>query len=125
MAEGLMRHISQGQINVSSAGSDPTGIHPDAINTMQMLGIDIRQQQSKSFDDVVHNTYDAVITVCDRAREVCPTFPGEGQHIHWGYPDPTVITDDILRQQAFAQTAAGLKSRIEHYMVQLAAGRTS
>ena len=116
MAEGLMRHLSGGQIAVMSAGSEPTSVHPDAIRTMDAFGIDIRSQQSKTFDSVRNHHFDTVITVCDRAREVCPTFPGTGQQIHWGFPDPAAIEDESVRHEAFAETAQHLKSRIEHFL---------
>jgi ArsR family transcriptional regulator, arsenate/arsenite/antimonite-responsive transcriptional repressor / arsenate reductase (thioredoxin) len=116
IAEGLMRHMSAGQIAVSSAGSEPAIIHPDAVRTMAALGIDIRAQHAKGFEDVRDQPFDTVITVCDRAREVCPTFPGEAQHIHWGLPDPAAIADEQERQQAFADTAQRLHSRIRHYL---------
>ena len=125
MAEGLMRHLSAGQIRVSSAGSEPATIHPDAIHTMNTLDIDIRSQHSKGFEDVLDQSFDTVITVCDRAREVCPTFPGEGLHIHWGFPDPAAIEDPHQRQQAFAETAQRLRARIQHYLTELKTGAST
>jgi ArsR family transcriptional regulator, arsenate/arsenite/antimonite-responsive transcriptional repressor / arsenate reductase (thioredoxin) len=122
MAEGLMRHLSAGQIQVSSAGSEPAAVHPDAVHTMNALDIDIRSQRSKGFEDVLDQPFDIVITVCDRAREVCPTFPGEGQHIHWGFTDPAAIEDQHARQQAFAETAKRLQARIQHYLTELKTG---
>jgi len=116
MAEGLMRHLSDGQVDVSSAGSDPRAIHQDAIRTMDALGIDIRSQRAQGFGDFVGRPFDTIITVCDRAREICPTFPGAGQFMHWGLPDPTMYQDDAERRQAFAETARGLQARIEHYL---------
>lgn len=122
MAEGLMRHLSAGQMPVSSAGSEPATIHPDAVQTMDALDIDIRSQRSKGFEDVLNQSFDTVITVCDRAREICPTFPGEGQHIHWGFPDPAAIEDPHERQQAFVETAKRLQARIQHYLIELKTG---
>jgi len=122
MAEALMRHLSRGQIRVSSAGSEPATVHPDAVNTMDTLDIDIRAQRSKGFEEVLDQSFDTVITVCDRAREVCPAFPGEGQHIHWGFPDPAAISDEHQRQQAFAETAHRLQARIQHYLTELKSG---
>lgn len=119
IAEGLLRHLSQGTLDVSSAGSQPTKIHPDAVRTMDALGIDIRGQQSRPLSEFEDQAFDYVITVCDRAREVCPTFPGEGTQMHWGFPDPIVIQDDASRAEVFAQTAAQLQSRIEHFLCTL------
>lgn len=120
MAEALSRKISKGRIDVFSAGSDPTPVHPETIRTLDAFGIDIRAQQSKSLDEFSQQSFDYVITVCDLAREVCPTFAGDGQQIHWGFPDPLLIQDDNLRQQAFVETANRLKTRIEYFLIELA-----
>jgi ArsR family transcriptional regulator, arsenate/arsenite/antimonite-responsive transcriptional repressor / arsenate reductase (thioredoxin) len=125
MAEGLMRHLSDGQIDVISAGSEPTMIHPDAIATMETLGIDIQTQTSKHFDTYLGQPFDYVISVCDRAREVCPIVPTTGQQIHWGFPDPAAIKDAAIRQQAFMSTANRLKSRIEHFLSGLQKGTSA
>jgi len=116
IAEGLMRHLTEGQVYVSSAGSEPGAVHPDAVRTMETLGIDIRNQYSKGFDDVIDQTFDFVITVCDRAREVCPTFPGDGQHIHWGFPDPLMIEDPAKRAEVFHQMTMRLTRRIRYFL---------
>lgn len=116
MAEGLLRHLSQGSLDVLSAGSHPTTIHPDAIHTMADFGIDIRQQQSRSLNAVAGQSFDYIITVCDKAREVCPTFPGSGIPMHWGFPDPVVIEDAAERRAIFDRTAQHLKSRIEYFL---------
>lgn len=120
MAEGLLRHVTGGQIDTHSAGSQPSGIHPDAITTMDALGIDIRGQTSKPLSDMTDQAFDYVITVCDKVREVCPTFPGGGQQLHWGLPDPAAIGDPIERAQAFTATAAQLQSRIHYFLTTLA-----
>ena len=124
MAEGLMRHLANGQIEVSSAGSHPTQLHPDAIDTMDALGIDIRNQQSKPLDAFEGQTFDYVISVCDRAREICPVFPGEGVQIHWGFVDPTQIEDATERRRAFDQIAHQLTTRIEYFLATIT-GRSS
>lgn len=120
MAEGFLRHLSQGKLDVISAGSHPTAVHPDAIRTMDDFGINIRNQSSRSLSDVKGQTFNYVITVCDKAREVCPTFSGEGQHIHWGFSDPVVIANDAERIQAFENIALHLQSRINQFLVTIA-----
>jgi protein-tyrosine-phosphatase len=119
MAEGLLRHLSAGRLEVLSAGSHPTRVHPGAIRAMDKLGVDIRAQTPRHVQDYAGQSFDYVITVCDRAREVCPAFPGIGQQLHWGFPDPTAITDDAARDEAFARTAQRLKSRIEYFLTTL------
>jgi ArsR family transcriptional regulator, arsenate/arsenite/antimonite-responsive transcriptional repressor / arsenate reductase (thioredoxin) len=119
MAEGLLRHLSHGRLHVVSGGSQPTRVHPDAIAVMTQLGIDIRGQEARSITAFIEQPFDYVITVCDRAREICPTFPGGGQQIHWGFPDPVAIVEESARLEAFAQTARRLKSRIEYFLTTL------
>lgn len=116
MAEGLLRHLSSGQIEAHSAGSHPTEIHLDAIRTMHSFGIDLQGQQSRYLSQYEGQTFNYVITVCDKAREVCPTFPGNGQHLHWGFGDPSAVKDAHQRALIFERTAQSLKSRIEYFI---------
>ena len=109
MAEGLLRHASQGQLDVFSAGSQPTIVHPAAVRTLRQLGIDISGQQTHHLSAFADQPFDVVITVCDKVREVCPTFPGGGRQIHWGLPDPAALQDDQQRAEAFLWTARQLQ----------------
>jgi len=87
MAEGLMRHLAGDSYDVFSAGTSPKGIHPVSIEVMNELGIDISPQSSKDVRVFVGQAFDYVITVCDRAKQQCPVFPG-ATPIHWGFDDP-------------------------------------
>jgi ArsR family transcriptional regulator, arsenate/arsenite/antimonite-responsive transcriptional repressor / arsenate reductase (thioredoxin) len=120
MAEALMRHLAGEQLQVYSAGSHPTQLHPDAIRSMDALGIDIRGQQSKDLGQFEGQAFDTVITVCDRAREICPVFPGAADQIHWGFVDPTKIEDAVTRRHAFDQIAQQLTTRIEYFLATIA-----
>lgn len=116
MAEGLMRQRGGEHIEVHSAGNEPTRIHPDAVRVLSQIGVDISTQQPKHLDEYADQTFDYVITVCDRAREVCPVFPGGGQRIHWGFADPVVINDEWTRLQAFRHIAQRLESRVKYFL---------
>ncbi|MBL8120843.1 MAG: arsenate reductase ArsC, partial [Anaerolineae bacterium] len=89
MAEALLRHLSGGRVQADSAGSEVRDVHPLAIQVMDERGLDIRAQRSKHLDEFSGQRFDRVITVCDRVREVCPTFPGRPETSHWSLPDPT------------------------------------
>lgn len=118
MAEGILRDLSQGQIEVSSAGSHPTHLHPLAIQASAAQGIDIHQQWSKHLDELVGKTFDYMITVCDRVREACPTFPGDPTRIHWSFPDPALVEGtEEERSHAFEQTALQLMTRIRYLLI--------
>ncbi len=120
MAEALMRHAAGQQLQVYSGGSHPTQLHPDAIRSMDALGIDMRRQQSKDLSQFEGQTFDTVITVCDRAREICPIFPGGSQQIHWGFVDPAKIENDASRRRAFDQIAQQLTIRINYFLATIA-----
>jgi ArsR family transcriptional regulator, arsenate/arsenite/antimonite-responsive transcriptional repressor / arsenate reductase (thioredoxin) len=119
MAEGFLRALSQRQVQVASAGSEPTQVHPQAIETMDGFGIDIRPQSSRHIQEFSEQAFDYVITVCDRAREVCPIFAGAGHQFHWGFPDPLLV-EEQRRPLVFEQTAQKLKSRVEYFLSTLA-----
>jgi len=87
MAEGLMRHFASDTYEVFSAGTSPKRVHPLSIEMMKELGIDISHQTSKDVKTFVGQKFDYVITVCDRAKQQCPAFPGVAP-IHWGFDDP-------------------------------------
>lgn len=87
MAEGLLRNIAAGQYDVFSAGTHPKGVHPLTIEAMKAIGVDIGGQTSKDVAIYLSEKFDYVITVCDRAKQACPVFPGSTP-IHWGFDDP-------------------------------------
>src|SRR5919197_4439354 len=76
MAEGLLRELGGGRFEVFSAGTRPSRVRPEAVEAMREVGIDISGQLSKSVGEFAGREFDYVITVCDRAREECPAFPG-------------------------------------------------
>ena len=116
MGEGLLRSLSKGAVEVHSAGTHPSCVNPLAIEAMKEVGIDISTHRSKSVEEFAGQHFDALITVCDNARETCPVFPGAPERLHWSYPDPAAaegnheeklrafrgVRDDMLRKlQAF------------------------
>lgn len=114
MAEGLLRTFGGDKVEVFSAGSEPTSIHPLAIKVMANIGVDLREQRVKHYDEFAEQTFDYIITVCDRVRELCPVFPGDPRQIHWSFPDPAAIEGNLQTQEkGFAETAQQLKIRID------------
>jgi arsenate reductase (thioredoxin) len=87
MAEGLLRHNAGDKFEVFSAGTRPKGMHPRSVEVMKEIGIDISKQTSKDVATYASEKFDYVITVCDRAKQECPVFPG-AEPIHWGFDDP-------------------------------------
>jgi thioredoxin type arsenate reductase len=117
MAEGFLKFKSHNQIQVFSAGTDPIPVNPNAIQVMKDFNIDIHKQQSKGQDQFLHQPFDYVITVCDRARENCPSFPGSPIEIHWSIADPTRMAGSPESQlQTFRAAADELDDRISFFL---------
>jgi arsenate reductase len=88
MGEGLFRHYLGGRFDVSSAGTRPSFVRPEAVAVIAKLGIDISSHRSKSVDEFLDQEFRYVVTVCDSARESCPVLPGAAERIHWSFDDP-------------------------------------
>jgi arsenate reductase len=118
LAEVILRQMSHGKVRVESAGSAPQPeIHPMARETARrILNTEMEGQYPKLLDRFLGEQFDYVITVCDRAAESCPTFPGDPERIHWSFEDPAAVQGDEQRQRAFDNVARGLMSRIRVWM---------
>lgn len=117
LAEAIARHIGGATLAVQSAGTEPAQVHPLALAVLDDKQIAHSGLVSKHVDSLADHTFDYVITVCDRAREACPTFPGHPQMLHWSFPDPSAVPgSDLARRQAFETTAQQLITRIRFLM---------
>jgi ArsR family transcriptional regulator, arsenate/arsenite/antimonite-responsive transcriptional repressor / arsenate reductase (thioredoxin) len=118
MAEGLLRHLGGTDVEVFSAGTEPSNIRAEAIEVMRLRGIDISGQRSKHLHEYVKQSFDYVVTVCDRAKESCPIFPGDPEQIHWSFPDPSSVSGSReVRLKAFEQIARELTTRINFLLI--------
>ena len=124
MAEGVLRHVAGDLFDVYSAGSKPAGhVHPKAISVMKEIGIDISGHTSKHMNEFLDHKIDTVITVCGKADQACPMFPGQVNRYHWGFDDPAHATGseeevlDVFRhvrdqiRLVFAAYAAGCREK--------------
>ena len=94
MAEGWTRHIKSDCIDPYSAGIEAHGLNPDAVRVMAEAGVDISGQRSKRVGELRGVGFDYVVTVCGRADENCPVFPGRTQVVHVGFDDPPSLAAD-------------------------------
>jgi arsenate reductase (thioredoxin) len=88
MAEGIANAMFMDRLQAYSAGSEPTSVHPMAVEVMSEIGIDISDHRSKGLDEFEGRIFDAVVTVCDKARGSCPFFPGARRQLHRSFEDP-------------------------------------
>ena len=124
IAEALLRHHTAERVTVTSAGSQPRAhLHPNTIRVLRdAFDIDIADQQPRHLDTLGGLRFDHVITLCDRAREVCPEFARHPPRMHWSIPDPATAGDtDQASYPAFQRTAGDIDTRIRYLLPVLAA----
>jgi arsenate reductase len=117
LAEALLGAIGGPDFAVTSAGTQPKDVNPYAIRVLADRGIDWSHARSKSLDEVLGQPFDYVITVCDRARQSCPVFPGSYNSLHWSLEDPAEVEgDDATKLAAFRHTELELTQRIRPFV---------
>jgi arsenate reductase len=116
MAEGFARQMGAGVIEAHSAGTNPVGINPRAVQVMNEVGIDLSAHSSKSVEAIGQERIELVVTLCGDAAENCPTFPRPVRRIHWPLEDPAKARgseDEIL--SIFRKT----RDAIQHHVQEL------
>ncbi|MGA2038435.1 MAG: arsenate reductase ArsC [Bryobacteraceae bacterium] len=117
MGEGLFREEGGAGYQVFSAGTRPSRVRPEAIAVMGEIGIDISGNRSKSVDEFAGQAFDFVVTVCDRARDNCPVFPGATERIHWSLEDPAAVEGtEEERLAAFRRIRDQLRERVKTFV---------
>jgi arsenate reductase len=115
MAEGSLRNIAGDRFEVFSAGTHPKGLHDRSVETMKEVGIDISHQTSKDVAVYAKDKFDYVITVCDRAKQHCPVFPG-AEPIHWGFDDPAEAPRE-RQLETFRRVRDEIRQRINLFLL--------
>ena len=89
MAEAIVNHDLGPQVRALSAGTRPQPKVADgAIAALKLGGLHTGELYPKDVDEVMNETIDLVVTVCDNAREACPVFPKAIPAIHMPFHDP-------------------------------------
>jgi ArsR family transcriptional regulator, arsenate/arsenite/antimonite-responsive transcriptional repressor / arsenate reductase (thioredoxin) len=122
MAEGWLRHLGGPGVVAVSAGTLPTSLHPLAVAAMAEYGVDISGHQVRNVDVFAAQSFDRVITLCDRAREACPEPPAATTVAHWSVPNPADAHPPDLH--AFRATARELHTRVRYLLPLLGLSRT-
>ena len=88
MAEGFLKTLGGSNFTVTSAGTNPVGVNPLAVQVMAEVGIDISSQTSDAVTSELLANIDLLITLCGDARENCPFVPVKVEKQHWPLEDP-------------------------------------
>jgi arsenate reductase (thioredoxin) len=117
IAEALLDRYGGGDFEVFSAGTEVTRVNPYALRVLAEQGIDWSRARSKSITEFLDQQFDYVITVCDRARESCPVFPGSTNTMHWGLDDPSEVEgSDDEKLAAFRRTESEVSARLRPFI---------
>ena len=115
MAEAVLNWKGKGRFAAESAGSRPANrVNPLAIDTLRQYDIPSPSHAPRAIDGLEREPWDFLITVCDRAKESCPVFPGQPMLAHWGMPDPAEVEgDEVTRRAAFRDAFLLISRRID------------
>jgi len=117
IAEAVLGRLGGSDFEVLSAGTEPKGVNPYTVRVLDDAGIDWSGARSKSVDEFTGQSFDYVITVCDRARQTCPVFPGSHNSLHWGLEDPAEVGgSEAERLGAFQRTYMELNQRMRPFV---------
>lgn len=110
MAEGWAKRLLPESFEAHSAGTAPHGMNTLAMMAMAEVGVPIARHESKSVASLLASPdlasgFDLVVTVCDAARESCPTIPGARRVLHAPFDDPPYLAKD----------AASVAEAMPHY----------
>jgi thioredoxin type arsenate reductase len=119
IAEAMLARYGGEAFEGHSAGTEPKGVNPFTIRVLSELGIDWSGARSKSVTEFLDQRWDYVITVCDRARQACPVFPGAHGSLHWDLADPADVQGtDEDRLDAFRRTRMALTTWLHPFVEQ-------
>ena len=117
IAEALLQRDGGPDFEVASAGTEATGVNPYATRVLREVGIDWSGARSKSITEYLGQQFDYVVTVCDRARDTCPVFPGSDNTLHWGLDDPAAVDgSDVDKLAAFRRTEIEVSVRLRPFI---------
>jgi arsenate reductase len=114
MAEALLRKHAGDQFEIYSAGLEPSPIHSYVYQVMEEVGLDLEGHYAKGVDEFLNEMYFGIlITVCSKAEEQCPTFPGLGERHYWPIEDPVAFEgSEEAKLEKFRQARDKIERRI-------------
>jgi arsenate reductase (thioredoxin) len=118
IAEQVLNRKGHGRFVAESAGSHPAAqVNPYAIEALERHGYFWMGGRPRGLDGLLEQDWDFVITVCDRAKEACPLFPGQPVIAHWGMPDPAnVVGTEEEKRRAFDDTILTVSRRLDLFL---------
>lgn len=119
MAEGWARQLRSDRVEAYSAGVEPAGVHPLALQVMSESGVDISRQRSKHVDELSGTDFDLVVTLCDSAREHCPVPPSATRVRHVGFDDPPKLARNARSEEEALGVYRRVRDEIRQFVKRL------
>ena len=119
MAEGWAKALKSETLEAHSAGVETHGMNRHAIQVMQEAGVDISGHHSKHVDELADIAFDFVVTVCDRARESCPVFPGNAKVVANSFDDPPALAAAAASAEEALENYRRVRDEIKAYVLSL------
>lgn len=116
MAEALLNHHGDGLFEAFSAGTHPESVHPLTLVALKAHGIE-GKRRSKHIDEFSGQTFDYVITLCDKATQECKALGSEERKLEWSFRDPKELALDGLNDvERFQATLVEIHRRIRSFI---------
>lgn len=112
MSQALFERAAGGRHGARSAGTTPGDrVHPEVVEAMNELGIDLSDRQPKLLTTEDAEWADVVVTM--GCGDKCPYIPGR-RYVDWDLPDPKGRPIDAVRD-----TRDGIARRVEALIAEL------
>ncbi len=112
MGQALFERAADGRHVARSAGTTPGDqVHPEVVEAMNELGIDLSDRQPKLLTTEDAEWADVVVTM--GCGDKCPYIPGR-RYVDWDLPDPKGQPIDAVRE-----TRDGIARRVEALIAEL------
>ncbi|WP_346291119.1 arsenate reductase, glutathione/glutaredoxin type [Sphaerothrix gracilis] len=113
MAEGFAKTLGAGKIEVTSSGLEASQVRPEAIATMQEIGIDISDQTSNALSEFQPDDFDAVVSLCGCGVNLPPAWLTRDYFDDWQLDDPAE------QPEIFPRVRDEIQERVEALIAKL------
>ena len=114
MAEALLRLHAADRFEVTSAGLEPGVLNPYTVRVLEERGISTEGMHAKGSTPMLgRRNFHYLITVCARAEQNCPIFPGVSQRLAWPFEDPAAFAgEDDATMNKFREVRDAIEQKI-------------
>ena len=118
LAEALLRHYAPDRFEVTSAGLELGVLNPYTVRVLEERGIATSDLYAKGVIPMLgKRTFHYLITVCARAEQNCPVFPGVSYRLAWPFEDPAAFEgSDAEKLEKFREVRDAIDTRLLEWL---------